>query len=287
MSNTNKTLPNHVSNKDEDFPKLQQTERDFLGLKISTLSKENISNYATDIFNFVEKEIAIIKNQLSVLHKTDSEISSLLCEVLYMLQEIYEDLASRSTFWEDALHEIEGNSECVARISKQLKAIILQLKQLQDTCVSYDVFKILESRVENIEESINKRIDEINKQLGEKINKVYLESTRQINEKSKELDANTEQKLQEYKLNIQEQIELQEAKIEEYRKETENKLSRELLGLQGKYVASDELETLLKRYLHLESKVSKKSFFDSMWYKVSVGVAALSALAISILGIFQ
>ena len=32
-------------------------------------------------------------------------------------------------------------------------------------------------------------------------------------------------------------------------------------------------------------KLSKKSFFDTMWYKASVGVAALAALGISIVSI--
>lgn len=87
-------------------------------------------------------------------------------------------------------------------------------------------------------------------------------------------------------MKLQKQIQTQEAKIEEYRKEAEDKLSSELQKIQGKYVASEEFETLLKRYQNLENKVYKKSFFDSIWYKGAIGIISISALAISIFAAF-
>lgn len=74
--------------------------------------------------------------------------------------------------------------------------------------------------------------------------------------------------------------------IEEYKKETEDRLSKELLESQSKYVTSEEFEFLLKRYQNLENKVYKKYFFDSIWYKGAIGIISLSALAISILSVF-
>lgn len=44
-------------------------------------------------------------------------------------------------------------------------------------------------------------------------------------------------------------------------------------------------ETLLERVQNLEKAINKKSFLDSMWYKASVGVAALVALGISIFSV--
>ena len=44
-------------------------------------------------------------------------------------------------------------------------------------------------------------------------------------------------------------------------------------------------ETLLERIQNLEKVINKKSFLDTMWYKASVGVAALAALGISIVSI--
>ena len=44
-------------------------------------------------------------------------------------------------------------------------------------------------------------------------------------------------------------------------------------------------KTILERVQNLEKAINKKSFFDTMWYKASVGVAALIALGISIVSI--
>lgn len=44
-------------------------------------------------------------------------------------------------------------------------------------------------------------------------------------------------------------------------------------------------KTILERVQNLEKAINKKSFFDTMWYKASVGVAALIALGISIFSV--
>ena len=199
MGNTDKTLPTLVTDKDDIFPEIQQKEGKFLWIKYKKgLTDNDISEFARDITNFSIKEITNIKKQLSVLHKTDSETSLLLCELLESSKKLYGDLQFSTNLLDDALQKIEKNSEIVSGICKRLKTIIgiykeetansisrleridtqiknlekqiqslsekedsklQQIIQLRETCVSYDAFKSLESRVNGAEEK-TKHLDD-------------------------------------------------------------------------------------------------------------------------------
>ena len=92
MGNTDKTLPALVTDKDDNFPEIQQKEGKFLWIKYKKgLTDKDISEFARDITNFSIKEITNIKKQLSVLHKTDGDTSLLLCELLESSKKLYGD----------------------------------------------------------------------------------------------------------------------------------------------------------------------------------------------------
>ena len=182
---------------------------------------------------------------------------------------------------------------CIENLEKSKKILDEEVNKLKQLCKKEYLIQLLSDEIkihlDEVESFINRQIRTIQIELekySDKINQVSLENTKLINEKFEELNANIEQKNEEQKANLQEQIQTQEEKIEEYRKEAEDKLSSELQEIQGKYVASEELETLLKRYQNLENKVYKKSIFDSIWYKGAIGIISLSALAISIFAAF-
>lgn len=295
MGNTDKTLPTLVTDKDDNFPEIQQKEGKFLWIKYKKgLTDNDISEFARDITNFSIKEITNIKKQLSVLHKTDSETSLLLCELLESSKKLYGDLQFSTNFLDDALQKIEKNSESVSGICKRLKTIIgiykeetansvsrleridtqiknlekqiqslsekedsklQQIIQLRETCVSYDAFKSLESRVNGAEEK-TKHLEDYAAIVKEDVRK--LQRTCASNEEFRTLVS---------------RMEIAEDKI--------NVVSKSLN-------IKDDIAQLQRNNGELQKqvqKLSKKSFFDTMWYKVSVGVAALAALGISIVSI--
>ena len=71
--------------------------------------------------------------------------------------------------------------------------------------------------------------------------------------------------------NIQNKIDRNEKTLREHRDEL--------------YKLQSNNKTLLERVQNLEKAINKKSFLDTMWYKASVGVAALVALGISIFSV--
>ena len=295
MGNTDKTLPTLVTDKDDIFPEIQQKEGKFLWIKYKKgLTDNDISEFARDITNFSIKEITNIKKQLSVLHKTDSETSLLLCELLESSKKLYGDLQFSTNLLDDALQKIEKNSEIVSGICKRLKTIIgiykeetansisrleridtqiknlekqiqslsekedsklQQIIQLRETCVSYDAFKSLESRVNGAEEK-TKHLDDYAAIVKEDVRK--LQRTCASNEQFRTLVS---------------RMEIAEDKI--------NVVSKSLN-------IKDDIAQLRRNNDELQKqvqKLSKKSFFDTMWYKASVGVAALVALGISIFSV--
>ena len=295
MGNTDKTLPTLVTDKDDIFPEIQQKEGKFLWIKYKKgLTDNDISEFARDITNFSIKEITNIKKQLSVLHKTDSETSLLLCELLESSKKLYGDLQFSTNLLDDALHKIEKNSESVSGICKRLKTIIgiykeetansvsrleridtqiknlekqiqslsekedsklQQIIQLRETCVSYDAFKSLESRVNGAEEK-TKHLEDYAAIVKEDVRK--LQRTCASNEEFRTLVS---------------RMEIAEDKINVVSKSLN--IKDDIAQLQR---INDELQKQVQ-------KLSKKSFFDTMWYKASVGVAALAALGISIVSI--
>lgn len=295
MGNTDKTLPALVTDKDDNFPEIQQKEGKFLWIKYKKgLTDKDISEFARDITNFSIKEITNIKKQLSVLHKTDSETSLLLCELLESSKKLYGDLQFSTNLLDDALQKIEKNSESVSGICKRLKTIIgiykeetansvsrleridTQIKnlekqiqslsekedsnkqriiQLQETCVSYDVFKSFESRVSGAEETI----------------KLLSDDAAIIKENIRELQQNCASN--EELRNLISRIEVAEGEI---------KVVSEALSIK------EDIAQLQRNNDELQKRVqelSKKSFFDTMWYKAAVGVAALVALVMSIISV--
>ena len=295
MGNTDKTLPTLVTDKDDIFPEIQQKEGKFLWIKYKKgLTDNDISEFARDITNFSIKEITNIKKQLSVLHKTDSETSLLLCELLESSKKLYGDLQFSTNLLDDALQKIEKNSESVSGICKRLKTIIeiykeetansvsrleridtqiknlekqilslsekedsklQQIIQLRETCVSYDAFKSFESRVNGAEEK-TKHLDDYAAIVKEDVRK--LQRTCASNEQFRTLVS---------------RMEIAEDKI--------NVVSKSLN-------IKDDIAQLRRNNDELQKqvqKLSKKSFLDTMWYKASVGVAALAALGISIVSI--
>lgn len=295
MGNTDKTLPTLVTDKDDIFPEIQQKEGKFLWIKYKKgLTDNDISEFAKDITNFSIKEITNIKKQLSVLHKTDSETSLLLCELLESSKKLYGDLQFSTNLLDDALQKIEKNSESVSGICKRLKTIIgiykeetansvsrleridtqiknlekqiqslsekedsklQQIIQLRETCVSYDAFKSLESRVNGAEEK-TKHLEDYAAIVKEDVRK--LQRTCASNEEFRTLVS---------------RMEIAEDKINVVSKSLN--IKDDIAQLQRN---NDELQKQVQ-------KLSKKSFFDTMWYKASVGVAALAALGISIVSI--
>ena len=295
MGNTDKTLPTLVTDKDDIFPEIQQKEGKFLWIKYKKgLTDNDISEFARDITNFSIKEITNIKKQLSVLHKTDSETSLLLCELLESSKKLYGDLQFSTNLLDDALQKIEKNSEIVSGICKRLKTIIgiykeetansisrleridtqiknlekqiqslsekedsklQQIIQLRETCVSYDAFKSLESRVNGAEEK-TKHLDDYAAIVKEDVRK--LQRTCASNEEFRTLVS---------------RMEIAEDKINIVSKSLN--IKDDIAQLQRN---NDELQKQVQ-------KLSKKSFFDTMWYKASVGVAALVALGISIFSV--
>ena len=295
MGNTDKTLPTLVTDKDDIFPEIQQKEGKFLWIKYKKgLTDNDISEVARDITNFSIKEITNIKKQLSVLHKTDSESSLLLCELLESSKKLYGDLQFSTNLLDDALQKIEKNSESVSGICKRLKTIIgiykeetansvsrleridtqiknlekqiqslsekedsklQQIIQLRETCVSYDAFKSLESRVNGAEEK-TKHLEDYAAIVKEDVRK--LQRTCASNEEFRTLVS---------------RMEIAEDKINVVSKSLN--IKDDIAQLQRN---NDELQKQVQ-------KLSKKSFFDTMWYKASVGVAALAALGISIVSI--
>lgn len=295
MGNTDKTLPTLVTDKDDIFPEIQQKEGKFLWIKYKKgLTDNDISEFARDITNFSIKEITNIKKQLSVLHKTDSETSLLLCELLESSKKLYGDLQFSTNLLDDTLQKIEKNSESVSGICKRLKTIIgiykeetansvsrleridTQIKnlekqiqslsekedsnkqriiQLQETCVSYDVFKSFESRVSGAEETI----------------KLLSDDAAIIKENIRELQQNCASN--EELRNLISRIEVAEGEI---------KVVSEALSIK------EDIAQLQRNNDELQKRVqelSKKSFFDTMWYKAAVGVAALVALVMSIISV--
>lgn len=295
MGNTDKTLPTLVTDKDDIFPEIQQKEGKFLWIKYKKgLTDNDISEFARDITNFSIKEITNIKKQLSVLHKTDSETSLLLCELLESSKKLYGDLQFSTNLLDDALQKIEKNSESVSGVCKRLKTIIgiykeetannisrleridtqiknlekqiqslsekedsklQQIIQLRETCVSYDAFKSLESRVNGAEEK-TKHLDDYAAIVKEDVRK--LQRTCASNEEFRTLVS---------------RMEIAEDKINVVSKSLN--IKDDIAQLQRN---NDELQKQVQ-------KLSKKSFFDTMWYKASVGVAALVALGISIFSV--
>ena len=295
MGNTDKTLPTLVTDKDDIFPEIQQKEGKFLWIKYKKgLTDNDISEFAKDITNFSIKEITNIKKQLSVLHKTDSETSLLLCELLESSKKLYGDLQFSTNLLDDALQKIEKNSESVSGICKRLKTIIgiykeetansvsrleridtqiknlekqiqslsekedsklQQIIQLRETCVSYDAFKSLESRVNGAEEKI-KHLDDYAAIVKEDVRK--LQRTCASNEEFRTLVS---------------RMEIAEDKI--------NVVSKSLN-------IKDDIAQLQRNNEELQKRVqelSQKSFFDSVWYKAAIGVAALVALVLSIISV--
>lgn len=295
MSNTDKTLPALVTDKDDSFPEIQQKEGKFLWLKYKKgLTDKDISEFARDITNFSIKEITNIKKQLSVLHKTDGDTSLLLCELLESSKKLYGDLLLNTNLLDEALQKIEDNSESVSRICKRIKTIIgiyneeqansvfrldgidtqvseieeqlqsllqkedsnkQRIIQLQETCVSYDVFKSFESRVSGAEETI----------------KLLNDDAAIIKENIRELQQNcvSNEELR----NLISRIELVEGEI---------KVVSEALSIK------EDIAQLQCNNNELQKRVqelSKKSFFDSVWYKAAIGVAALVALGLSIISV--
>lgn len=295
MGNTDKTLPTLVTDKDDIFPEIQQKEGKFLWIKYKKgLTDNDISEFARDITNFSIKEITNIKKQLSVLHKTDSETSLLLCELLESSKKLYGDLQFSTNLLDDALQKIEKNSESVSGVCKRLKTIIgiykeetansisrleridtqiknlekqiqslsekedsklQQIIQLRETCVSYDAFKSLESRVNGAEEK-TKHLDDYAAIVKEDVRK--LQRTCASNEEFRTLVS---------------RMEIAEDKINVVSKSLN--IKDDIAQLQRN---NDELQKQVQ-------KLSKKSFFDTMWYKASVGIAALVALGLSIFSV--
>jgi len=297
MGNTDKTLPALVADKDDIFPEIHQKEGKFLWIKYKKgLTVNDISEFARDIINFSIKEITNIKKQLSVLHKTDGETSLLLCELLESSKKLYGDLQFSTNLLDDALQKIEKNSESVSRICKRLKVFIeisreeqadnisrfeeingkiknieeqtqsllkkeesylQQIMQLREICVSYEVFKSLESRVNSTENSIVQLKDDATI-IKENVRK--LQQTCVSNEEFQKLIS---------------RVIISEGKI----KTVEEKIKEDIAQLQSNN------KTILERVQNLEKAINKKSFLDTMWYKASVGVAALVALGISIFSV--
>ena len=88
--------------------------------------------------------------------------------------------------------------------------------------------------------------------------------------------------------NIQNKIDRNERILREHRNELSMlnektvstlRLKEEIAQLQSNN------KTILERVQNLEKTINKKSFFDTMWYKASVGVVALVALGISIFSV--
>lgn len=295
MGNTDKTLSVHVTDKDDSFPEIQEKEGKFLWIKYKKgLTDKDISEFARDITNFSIKEITNIKKQLSVLHKTDGDTSLLLCELLESSKKLYEDLLLNTNLLDEALQKIEDNSESVSRICKRIKTLIgiyneeqansvfrldgidtqvseieeqlqsllqkedsnkQRIIQLQETCVSYDVFKSFESRVSGAEETI----------------KLLSDDAAIIKENIRELQQNCASN--EELRNLISRIEVAEGEI---------KVVSEALSIK------EDIAQLQRNNDELQKRVqelSKKSFFDTMWYKAAVGVAALVALGLSIISV--
>ena len=250
---------------------------------IEALQEATIAN-ANAISSSYDSTLELLKNQKSmsnsISHLFGLGVSNLEANriAIKQLEDYFKEAAS-------------GELEKYAR--KELENIIRQLRAQRDIWLCIDKFekskkvldelkhavykleqlctKDIETRFNEMGLLLNKLVHTI-KKYSEKIDKVSQENTQLIQEKFEKLYASIEQKLQELKSNIQKQIQTQEEKIEEYRKEAKDKLPSELQELQGKCVASEEFETLLKRYQNLENKVYKKYFFDSIWYKGTIGI---------------
>lgn len=217
-----------------------------------------------------------------------------MCELLESSKKLYGDLQFSTNLLVDALQKIENNSESVSGICKRLKTIIgiykeetansvsrleridtqiknlekqiqslsekedsklQQIIQLRETCVSYDAFKSLESRVNGAEEK-TKHLDDYAAIVKEDVRK--LQRTCASNEEFRTLVS---------------RMEIAEDKI--------NVVSKSLN-------IKDDIAQLQRNNDELQERVqelSKKSFFDTVWYKASVGVAALVALGISIFSV--
>ena len=253
-------------------------------------NQKSMSNSIRDLFvlgvsNLEANRITIKQLEESLKDASSGELNEYAREEL---KNIIRQLRAQRDVWL-CIEKFEKSKKVLDEVGREVN----ELKQL---CNKKHLLELLNEEFSNIETKVNEVEFLINKQIrtiqielekySDEINKVSLKNNNQIKEKFEELNANIEQKLEEQKSNIREQILVQEARIEEYRKEIEDKLSRELLGVQDKYIANEDFEILLRRYQILENKVYEKSFFDSIWYKGAIGIIALAALAISIFTAF-
>lgn len=119
-----------------------------------------------------------------------------------------------------------------------------------------------------------------NEELLRRFQNIETEFSRQINEWNI--------KFEKIKEDIAQLQSNNERVLREHRNELNmlNEKTVSILGLKEEIAQlQSNNKTILERVQNLEKTINKKSFFDTMWYKASVGVVALVALGISIFSV--
>lgn len=166
---------------------------------------------------------------------------------------------------------IEDNSKKIIEINNivyEQKCLIEKLCNILNTLDDKYARLYIEIIINQIEELL-RRFQNIETEFSRQINEWNIKFEK-IKEDIAQLQSNNERVLREHrnKLNI-----LNEKTASALR------LKEDIAQLQSNN------ETLLDRVQNLEKAINKKSFLDTMWYKASVGIAALVALGLSIFSI--
>ena len=197
----------------------------------------------------------LLDDALQKIEKNSESVSG-ICKRLKTIIGIYkEETANSVSRLERIDTQIKNLEKQIQSLSEKEDSKLQQIIQLRETCVSYDVFKSFESRVSGAEETI----------------KLLSDDAAIIKENIRELQQNCASN--EELRNLISRIEVAEGEI---------KVVSEALSIK------EDIAQLQRNNDELQKRVqelSKKSFFDTMWYKAAVGVAALVALGLSIISV--
>lgn len=212
----------------------------------------------------IEQLPEVINTTFSQIEKFDENIKSSSESAKFLANSAKQKKAGWSLFGGDKKEAIEALQDAVIGQANVLDDSIMAIKDLFENqekfakCISYlyglgvtsiaanrTVLRELEFKLREASE------EELSELARQEIEAVILQLRAQEN--------------------IQNKIDRNERILREHRDEL--------------YKLQSNNKTLLERVKNLEEVINNKSFLETMWYKASVGVAALAALGISIVSI--
>ena len=273
---------------------------------IVKLSKASKDLFALGVMGVAANRIVFNEIKLRLENASKEELNELARKEL---QNVLDELEKQKSL-EDKIQHLSDTIGSDATSTTPSTGLKNEIENLNYDLIATDerineVNKTIKKEIDNVNRTVRKEIEDANRTVKKEIDNVNRTVKKEIidvrgfiNEKFDDVESSinikindvhdiVNNKLKNIESSVNSKIDNVNRRIEENRKETSNVIERitiDLNNLKDKVKKTQiKFETNSSNHSDRLEQLEKKSFFDSKFYKLMVGLSALAALALSII----